>query len=744
MNQLKRIISWVNYQLLANALLACLLVAGAVFVLTSTFVSSTSIAVFAGFLGFVVSAFFTKLYQSKRNEAILYVHKTVGDTEYSLNLLDKPQLNIAEQLQLERLNERVQHAQIPTVISSKLGFYALFLMASIGVKFGYPLLKSSSRPLPALSEILVQKTNNQVITPQFQTATLQITPPAYTNQPEKITSDLNASAVSGSLLKWQLKFSQQTNLSVRLANSRGEELVFKQAGDAFEYSDRLSNSGLYAFKAYWHDSLVYQSDYYRLDAIADLTPKIEPTSKELFQYHLLKDPKTIQISAKISDDFLVKQAYIVATLARGSGENVKFREVKFPLNQANFKQATLSKSIDLKALNFTPGDELYYYWAALDNKQPEANFSKSDTYFLVYKDTTNAEEADLATMAVNILPEYFRSQRQIIMDSEKLIAKKKKITEKEFKSTSNELGFDQKALRLRYGQYLGEEFENSIGGGGGALPTDKDGDVVVGYAMLKGFVHAHDQGEPGGESGGASHAGHDHSHGEAKKTDDKDPVASILEEYVHSHDDAETNTFYEQSTRSLLKMALEQMWQSELHLRLYEPEKALPFEHKALEYLKSAQQRARTFVKKTSFDPPPIKEKEKRMTGELKKVNENRSIERRFEEQQLEKLVAAVMGYLDNTTQSLSPLQRQNVLLLGNYLSDKVINSGLPNWSVLSHLQKLVSGKTLSSQEKRQLQTKLYSLVGTSLPDPNSTENRSYTSDQKLEKAFWRNMNNGK
>ena len=125
---------------------------------------------------------------------------------------------------------------------------------------------------------------------------------------------------------------------------------------------------------------------------------------------------------------MVKQAYIVATLARGSGENVKFREVKFPLNQANFKQATLSKSIDLKALNFTPGDELYYYWAAFDNKQPEANFTKSDTYFLVYKDTTNVEEADLATMAVNILPEYFRSQRQIIIDSEKLIAKKKKIT----------------------------------------------------------------------------------------------------------------------------------------------------------------------------------------------------------------------------------------------------------------------------------------------------------------------------
>ncbi|MEZ4904627.1 MAG: hypothetical protein R2822_24205 [Spirosomataceae bacterium] len=79
--------------------------------------------------------------------------------------------------------------------------------------------------------------------------------------------------------------------------------------------------------------------------------------------------------------------------------------------------------------------------------------------------------------------------------------------------------------------------------------------------MLHGFVHAHDQGEEGGESGGSSHAGHSHG-ANTNENDEKDPVAAILEEYVHAHDDAEANTFYEQSTRALLKMALEQMWQS--------------------------------------------------------------------------------------------------------------------------------------------------------------------------------------
>ena len=176
-------------------------------------------------------------------------------------------------------------------------------------------------------------------------------------------------------------------------SSRGQELAFRQTGDGYTYQDQLINSGLYAIKAYWHtdskkDSVIYQSDFYRLEARPDLAPKIEPDSKELYSFHTIKDPKTLTIGARISDDFAVSQTFLVATVARGSGENVKFREVRLPLGQANFKDAKLTKTLDLNELQFAPGDELYYYWAAFDNRQPEPNFTKSDTYFLVYKDTT--------------------------------------------------------------------------------------------------------------------------------------------------------------------------------------------------------------------------------------------------------------------------------------------------------------------------------------------------------------------
>ena len=735
MNQVRKIISWVNYQLYAAAFVTCLLVAGAIFILISTFSAIYFLPILGAIVGFGIMAYKTHLFQNKRNVAFQLIHQKLNNTEYSLQLLDVSKPNIAEQLQLERLLSSIETQPVPNVISPKLGIYLMIFLVALSINYAYPILKKTTQLDAESQKTLNQKSKilNQKL--QFISAKLTITPPNYTKFPIRVVSNLNASAISGSVLKWQLAFSSSTDLVVKLSNNQGEELNFKKIGDEFEYSDQLLTSGLYAFKAYLKDSLIYQSDYYRLEAIPDFAPKIEPRSKELYTFHYLKEPKNISISAKISDDFLVNQAFIVATLARGSGENVKFREVKFPINQSNFKEANISKNIDLKALNFSPGDELYYYWAAIDNKRPEPNFTKSDTYFIVYKDTANVEEAELSTMAMNIIPEYFRSQRQIIIDTEKLINKRKKTPPQEFNSISNEIGFDQKALRLRYGQYLGEEFENTIGGAN-ALPSD----VETEGDLLKGYVHDHDGGEHEAESGGSKDE-HGHQH-EGNTQGEKDPVAELLEGYIHSHDDGEANTYYEQSTRSLLKMSLEQMWQSELHLRLYEPEKAIPFEKKALEYLKLAQQKARTFVKKTSYDPPPIKEKEKRLTGELTKFNATFSSEKNYSQQQLEQLIAEVMGIIEakTGTQNLNLIQKQKILKLESNLSSNRINSRISNLSILSLLQKVINDKELSTREKGDLKTKLYQLVSTSLPSKNNSSNKSYSSEKSLEKAFWKNL----
>ncbi|GAB3928727.1 hypothetical protein [Larkinella terrae] len=757
MNELKRTLAALVYQLIANALLRSFLLGIATGFGARIVGFSPSIALVMGVLGFGLGAWITQLFRSKKTQAIAIIHQTIGDAEYSLPLLDKEELNVAERLQLERLNDRIQTIRMPvrqvfSVLFSKTGLYVLLVFISGAIYYGYPVFKSTDSVQKRLSEYIPasQKENHPLI-PAFQTALVQIQPPGYTGLPDKESSDLNITAISGSRLTWQLRFSKHENVSVRLVNSRNEELVFKRTESHFEYRDQLVSSGIYAIRAYWNssskkDSLIYQSDYFRLEAQPDLAPRIQPDSKELYRFYFLKDDKNLRISARISDDFKVRQSFIVATLARGSGENVKFREVKFPLPQSNFKDAHLTKMIDLKALDFAPGDELYYYWAAIDNKEPEPNFAKSDTYFVVYKDTAKVDEAELATMAVNIMPEYFRSQRQIIIDTEKLITKRKKLAASAFKSASNEIGFDQKALRLRYGQYLGEEFENSIGGH----------DLVAEGNVLEGFIHKHDTDEEKNAPKPFAFKAiekaeneqkkelpapdeHSHDHGKSETGSGKDDhVAALLEQYIHSHDDGEANTFYEQSTRSLLKMALEQMWQSELHLRLYEPEKALPFENKALIYLKAAQHKARTFVKKSGYDPPPIKEKETRLTGELNKVNTRYNQERMYSPLQLGRLAGEVLGYLD--LNALTSRQRLTIQQLSSALTNPIINSSLSNWSVITVLQKMGDGKPLSGKEKAELKTKLYSLAGAASRNEKRSGIGTYSSERKLEQSFWRHL----
>jgi hypothetical protein len=748
MNELKRLITSVTYQLYANALLRSLMLAAAGYLVVATFVpASMAWPLLAGVLGFSLGVYLNKLYQTKKPQAIQLIHQTIGDTEYSLPLLTKPQLNLAEELQLDRLNQQAQHVRTPVVVWANLVPYGLVLLGGILVYVLYPHLAHQTQPTPERTRAvaLTDSIDHPSSAPTFESARLQVQPPAYTHLPETRSANLNASGPVGSVLTWTVRFNHTERLSLRLVSSRGQELPFQLTNGSFTYQDRLVNSGIYAIKAYWQsdvkrdptkpDSVVYQSDFYRLEAKPDLAPKIDIAAKELYRYHYLNDPKTLTLAAHVSDDFGVSQAFLVATIARGSGENVKFREVKLPVGPTNFRDARLTKTLDLRALEFAPGDELYYYWSAFDNRRPDPNFTKSDTYFLVYKDTTKVDDSELATMAMNVMPDYFRSQRQIIIDTEKLIGGRKKMAPGTLKSQSNEIGFDQKALRLRYGQFLGEEFENKIGSSGAPpAPTAKDGDALEN--VVKSYTHQHDEGEgthtaTPAPSHNEGHDHDDHNHGGGHADDNQDPLAALIAQYTHNHDDAETNTFHEQSTRSLLKMALENMWQSELHLRLYEPEKALPYEQEALKYLKLSQQKARSYVRKTGFTPPETKEKETRLTGEFKNVTNAFMQERQYNQQQISVLVAGVLGSLDQPT--LSAAQRQQARQLGNALASRTINSGLANWSVLALLQKLVGGKTLTDTEEISLKTKLYALTGAS-----EQRGPSYVSDRSLRQAFWR------
>jgi hypothetical protein len=177
-------------------------------------------------------------------------------------------------------------------------------------------------------------------------------------------------------------------------------------------------------------------------------------------------------------------------------------------------------------------------------------------------------------MVRKTLPAYFRSQRQVIIDTEDLITQRGKWSAARFTDRSDAIGVDQRLLRLRYGQFLGEEAEDVEDPAAGGHDDHAD--------------------EPAAQPGAA---------------------AAVLEEFGHTHDIPEAATLLDRETRELLRSALREMWQAELHLRQGQPARALPYEYRALDRIKQVQQATPIYLARVGLELPPIDES-RRLAGD--------------------------------------------------------------------------------------------------------------------------------
>ncbi len=212
MNKLKQIIAKVNFQLYLVATLKCLMAASSVYFLILLLTKSIFFAGFIGILIFAGIAFYTKLFQDKKKEVIQLIHKKLGDTEYSLELLNVEQPNLAQQLQLERLFSK-SNFQTPWAIDNKISYFLLAFIASIIAYLFVPKLDFSKKNGLKGQENTIFSTEKSAQIPTFVTAELSTTPPSYTGLTITNSKNMNASAISGSILKWRLEFTSSQNLS---------------------------------------------------------------------------------------------------------------------------------------------------------------------------------------------------------------------------------------------------------------------------------------------------------------------------------------------------------------------------------------------------------------------------------------------------------------------------------------------------------------------------------------------------
>lgn len=690
---------YVSYQLLAD-----LLYAAAFAELTGSFLFAVfSMSVWWSILFFVI--FLAAITSSRRSWQVdirtiaTFLNLKYPELEESSELaLKQPaDLNLLEKLQLARVEPILETVPLTQKqFMQRLKFGVLFFLVAplLGLEIAYLHDEWQNGGFTMLSRAVMEVKNTppEKILPQIESANIAIAPPSYTRKPRKEQDKFTLEVEEGSSVTWKLNLNVAAR-KVSLQFNNGGKINLENAGGNSVYSGQkmIDKPGFYQV-----DIDGKLSDLYQVQIIKDNPPVIHIKTPQQYTYIDAGEVPKVTISAAVDDDYGVTSAFIYVTVAKGSGEAVKFKEQKIDFATSfsgRNQHYDLQKLISLPSLNMEPGDELYFYIQAQDNHNQQ---SRTDVYIVSLQDTAQLLSMEGLISGVNVKPEYFRSERQIILDSERLLRERDSISKDAFNNRSNELGTDQKLLRLRYGKFLGEESESDID------PKEAQNDPV---GDIKNYGNA----------------------------------AVILDKYTDKHDNAEDAQFFDPGVKAQLKATLTEMWKAELQLRLYKPEAALPFEYKALRLLKDLQQKSRMYVAKTAYNPPPLK-MEKRLSGDLGKIiqpvnhQDIKSDNNKFD-------------VLNNTISVLEQLRSGNransidmhtLQLTNQQLSEKASVQPELYLPAVGALRRIITAGKANSNDIGTVEKAIQKILPLGKPLPNSLQN---TADMGLSKGYYQNLN---
>ena len=653
---------------------------------------------------------------------LLHLNRHHPELEESAQLLnrDDAELTLLQQLQKHKISARVhrilsQHPQpwladyrltAPLVVNA-VTLSCVVLLYVLSQQLSWAPAKPRDN-LPQNPAVAASQSE-----PRLLAAKISIQPAAYTGLPEEHSTKLNLKLPAGSLVSWQL----QLETPSVVAGSESSNGYWLELSDGQRLTLMADESGYFTATATMLQSAIYtiNTPGGKLDGVFSIT--VSPDSPPLIRFirpalttsEIAKDGVAELLSeVVVSDDFAVSLVSIQASIAKGSGEGVKFRDQTFDFDRSEMiaGKTHYFKHWKLAELGMEPGDEMYFSVLAWDNREPQAQLTRSPSKIVRWLEEESSELASEGIL-LDVMPEYFKSQRQIIIETEQLLLAKNQLTPAEFTRLSTDLGFAQSDLKQRYGQFVGDEFE------GASL-----------HNMEAGPDHHTDE-HPEDEEEHSDEAEHqpgsdEHQHEPAEQSaSDRSGASALIAQYGHNHGEAELGFtgFKGQPTPvALMKQAIANMWNAELHLMMFEPAQALPYEKEALKYLTQAKQAERIYVKRLGFEPPPVSES-RRYQGDLSDINSREKSQTAVVEDADLRLLSESINTLQSwlvNGQTASELSREQLQQLKALLTAELDNTA----STIEHLATLeklsINGAALRQDCHsciRALQQKLWSLL---------------------------------
>lgn len=442
---------------------------------------------------------------------------------------------------------------------------------------------------------------------------MEIRPPAYTGLPTRGGQALSAKVPAGSTLAWTLRFAPDTNAAALVFHDGARLALRRQSDGAWSATRRIDRATLYRIEPAQPDA-EGRPRQHRIDTIADRPPQVRLLQPGATLSTVSAGQRAWRVAFEATDDYgLAANARLRIVRTEGSGENITSNERSVALaGSGTASRRRYAYGFDLAALGLVPGDDLIVQLVVADRRAPSPQVVRGPSVILRWPPEIIEQPGGLDALTKKVMPAYFRSQRQIIIDAEALQARKRRLSADDFLQRSDVIGVDQRLLRLRYGQFLGEESEGAPQLPTNDAPTDDAPSLPTNDAVApRESTDTHDEaGEAHAPGDGHDHGGDDAPQRAARFGEEE----QVLERFGHTHDIPEAATLLDPATRELLRAALNEMWGSEQELRSGRPDRALPFANRALDLIKQVQQAERIYLPKLGTELPPI-DARRRLTG---------------------------------------------------------------------------------------------------------------------------------
>jgi len=286
--------------------------------------SSNTTAGVIGFIAtFLLSTYILQPWKINLKDASVYLDKKIDSLEYSTSLFLKPQPELSDiaRLQLNRISEKIKNEKqiLPPIFFKEVGLVTIILLVLGVIGFQTNIqdyFKTTVAPESQDQMIQFQAADsimNNSIVPALVDQKLSIRYPAYTKIGIINSSDMNIRALEGSQVIWSLQFNKDLD-SVGL-QSMGSFKSMRIQDQSYSGSSTLTTSGFYNFKFFDKNGTGYSSDLYTIEVFKDASPKVEISGVDQFTSFNYFDQKKIQFNTKISDDFGIQDAYIIATVS---------------------------------------------------------------------------------------------------------------------------------------------------------------------------------------------------------------------------------------------------------------------------------------------------------------------------------------------------------------------------------------------------------------------------------------------